>query len=430
MLALILVGARSDGPASDWRLLFTGELRGYLEPCGCTAPQVGGLARQATFIRKYLSDPRAVPVSNGDLVSDLEPQSLLKTEIIAEYFKSLKYGAVNLGEQDYALGVDTLKLMTINYGTPFISGNVRDENGERPFPASVERTDVGGGKLLIIGAISPLFEDAIKSSCPGFQVLPVEDLLQEMKSAAKGKAAVLLFHGGKEGAIEAAKAAPWLKAIVYAHASDKWQEPIKIGTVMLVAAGERGKEVGELKIAQDGITANHVELGPTFADDEKTASIRDYYSLRLREGDYLKTHPKIKEPASATYVGSNECASCHQKEQDIWKASPHSHAYATLTKVKMDYNPECVGCHSVGFAYKSGFSTPVATPHLRDVGCENCHGPGSEHVAYYKAKKDGGATPMQYPSMKANGEKACIGCHNPENSPNFMYDKYWPKIKH
>ena len=32
--------------------------------------------------------------------------------------------------------------------------------------------------------------------------------------------------------------------------------------------------------------------------------------------------------------------------------------------------------------------------------------------------------------MPKTDQSACVSCHNPQNSPKFEFDKYWPKIKH
>src|SRR5215212_4947549 len=85
-------------------LLYTGETSGYLEPCGCSKPQVGGLPRRAVFLASLSRDPAPVIVENGDLVADPGRQSQLKAETLAGFYRQAGYAAVNLGESDYRLG--------------------------------------------------------------------------------------------------------------------------------------------------------------------------------------------------------------------------------------------------------------------------------------------------------------------------------------
>jgi len=81
--------------------------------------------------------------------------------------------------------------------------------------------------------------------------------------------------------------------------------------------------------------------------------------------------------------------------------------------------PTCDGCHSVGYDIKT---KQVAE---WNVGCERCHGPGSEHVAH--ASRDNILNPAKMDYVGAND--TCVQCHSqgrPLTSPieGKYYD--WP----
>src|SRR5947207_3391908 len=78
-------------------LLYTGEQRGYLEPCGCTKPQIGGLPRRAALLASLSG---GIVVDNGDMVEDPGRQSQLKAEALAGFYHANRYAAINLGECD------------------------------------------------------------------------------------------------------------------------------------------------------------------------------------------------------------------------------------------------------------------------------------------------------------------------------------------
>ena len=135
-------------------------------------------------------------------------------------------------------------------------------------------------------------------------------------------------------------------------------------------------------------------------------------------------------PDGLKYVGSESCVSetCHPTnhmyEYAIWKRqSPHSQAYATLEKVGSQYDPECIVCHVIGYDYDSGFVSAEKTPQLENVGCEYCHGPGSEH----------NKNPFEN-KMKTITDKIslCLTCHKPEHSGDFAghEEEKLQKIKH
>ncbi|OHB77223.1 MAG: hypothetical protein A2Z25_08230 [Planctomycetes bacterium RBG_16_55_9] len=101
------------------------------------------------------------------------------------------------------------------------------------------------------------------------------------------------------------------------------------------------------------------------------------------------------------------CKACHAYEYEKWSGKTHASALATLERIDSNYDPECVVCHVVGMDYQSGFITQDKTPGLKDVGCENCHGPGSEHV------RTVGTTKLTEP------KSACTDCHTPEHSGEY-----------
>ena len=75
-------------------------------------------------------------------------------------------------------------------------------------------------------------------------------------------------------------------------------------------------------------------------------------------------------------------------------------------------------CHTVGFGFETGYTDQTKTPILSDVGCENCHGVGGNHVK------------NPQPGFGQVTKDNCLTCHAAENSPNFNYDVYFPKIIH
>ena len=127
------------------------------------------------------------------------------------------------------------------------------------------------------------------------------------------------------------------------------------------------------------------------------------------------------------------------------------------------FDGECVVCHTVGFGYKSGYTNEENTKHLRHVGCESCHGPGSGHaglpndktflaamsswktlptdvlpdketIVKLAAVKLGEPAPVQLTAKQQHTATAissmCMKCHDPENDPNFDLYKYMPQIWH
>ena len=144
------------------------------------------------------------------------------------------------------------------------------------------------------------------------------------------------------------------------------------------------------------------------------------YQILVKLGNLLEKYPRVPLPDDLSYVGSKKCASCHEYEYDKWSTKAHADAFATLVEVGSDYDPECVICHVVGMDRASGFITASRTPEMKNVGCENCHGPGSEHVRTW-----GQAATVEPKS-------ACVDCHTPEHSSGYAGHEaeYLQKIVH
>jgi hypothetical protein len=91
-------------------------------------------------------------------------------------------------------------------------------------------------------------------------------------------------------------------------------------------------------------------------------------------------------PAEAkTYVGSDACKDCHEDEYGkFMKYAKKAHSYDHIIRMQKGLTEgefkECLGCHTTGYGQPSGFVSAEATPNLKNLGCETCHGPGSDHL--------------------------------------------------
>ena len=100
----------------------------------------------------------------------------------------------------------------------------------------------------------------------------------------------------------------------------------------------------------------------------------------------------LPPPAHAkTYVGSEACKDCHEEEYGkFMQYAKKAHSYDHIIRMKKGLTEgefqECLGCHTLGYGSPGGFVSVEATPNLKNLGCETCHGPGSDHVASGEAK--------------------------------------------
>src|SRR5690606_88934 len=102
------VGFR-DWPTPAAVLILSGEQHGYLEPCGCSEKQSGGMARRSDLL-KQIAD-KGWPVTGLDLggtVKRSRLQSRLKFSAITDALRMLDYKGVGLGPEELRLRPDFL----------------------------------------------------------------------------------------------------------------------------------------------------------------------------------------------------------------------------------------------------------------------------------------------------------------------------------
>jgi hypothetical protein len=120
--------------------------------------------------------------------------------------------------------------------------------------------------------------------------------------------------------------------------------------------------------------------------------------------------------ANFHYVGETKCKTCHSVQYKSWLETPHAKAWASL-KPEEQKNKECAGCHITGMT--------EADSMLVNVGCESCHGPGSEYKTM-KTMKD--AKLAAAAGLLPITEATCVRCHN-KKSPNYKEFKYAEFLK-
>lgn len=411
------------GAQAGLTVVFSGDLNGYLSPCGCTKPMLGGMDRRGALLGR-LRKPTAralIAVENGDLTPAGGRQDELKAEALADMLGAMRYDAVGVGERDLALGFPFLIALQARSKAPFICANVTDGSGNPVFSSHVVVSRSVGGKpvrVAVAAALSPRVADD-ETLPPGEFIIsdPKPALRQMVRDTSKAQYRILLFHGRRNEAASLGRAVTGFDLIVYAHGPDVPAAPLKAAKSLLVCAGSNGKYVGVAQLRSTGAAARHIPLGESLGSDPAIVRIRRAYLARVTSEDLLGKVVRRPSPDGAAFAGSEACAPCHAEAHRAWRLSSHSRALRTLAKVGQDRDPECVPCHVTGMQVEGGYRHGDAR--LADVGCESCHRPSASHA------KTG-----QTPAPPRSGPDACRTCHVPDHSPDFRFDAYWSRIRH
>jgi hypothetical protein len=442
-------------PAPAGALVISGEQLGYLEPCGCTEGQHGGLLRRYDLIER-LRTQRKWPLALLDLGSLIKDpnaarggpeQTRIKFQTALKALGVLNYDALALGPEDLKIGVDEVLAHLLNMPgekLKVVAANVSAPGFESRLVPSV-RLKVGPIKIGVTAVVDPGMLTALKDpSLDLLTVKPIDDTLPAILAdlVKNSQTQILLVQADPAEARKLAEKYPAFDVVVGTSTTpDPPRDPVMLNDskTLLITVGQRGKYVGVVGLFQDEKQPYRFELvaldtrfnGPA---EPMKAVIEDEFRETLKGQAIVENFPRhnsVSGAPGAAFVGADNCRFCHERSYKKWASTGHAKAYVSLEhdpKPNVIYDAECISCHTTGFEYNSGWKSPARTSYLKGNQCENCHGPGSKHCeqpdnpAYLDA--------MHLTAEQADKNRLCIRCHDEDNSPHFEFTKYYRRISH
>jgi hypothetical protein len=359
-------------------ILYTGNLQGELEPCGCSPKtDFGGIARLSGYIKKHKNELSPyILIDAGNFSGEDTPQGRLKTETLLKAFGIMEYDAAAFLKRETVFPDSFSSSLSEKYKVPAVSAS---------HPVSINKNTVE----LHIGV--------------------------EPDAFSKGKLNILLTDTPVSGLKE-------IKGwdVIISSSGEILEEPLRIHDAIVLTGYPKGKKTGMLTLEIDRsgmVTAfqhKWLILGGDTVEDANVRHVLQDYDARVAQ--LLKEEERTFTETS--YLGVSRCEQCHQPFVKSWEKTKHAGAFSDLQRVGKSFDPECVICHTVGFGEEGGFYSIKTTPGLANVQCEACHGMGRDHLA-----------DMGKP-LKPVTEAVCLKCHTKDRSPDFNYPEYLEKIKH
>ena len=465
-------------PRPAFTIVATGEQRGYFEPCGCTANQLGGMTRRAGLFGKLRSlgwEVRGVDV--GSLSKRTGLQAQIKFETTLEALRKLQYVGLAMGPEELRLdpgfllsqhstaeGAESLAFLGANL--TFFGAK------EIGTPLAKTVLTIGESRIGITSVMSETLRKEVlgPNTAQGDlewtdPTAALRDVMQQFDDEGV-TFRILLSQSTLAESRQLAADFPGFNVIVTAQGFGEGEPvPETIGTVRLVQAGEKGKTAMVIGVyPEDREQPLRFELvtlrGDTFGDDAEMISLMESYQQRLREQQRVSVEEitgLAGHPSGATFVGASKCGECHTQAMEVWQKTDHAQALASLDPAEgrpgaerlhgilRAHDPECLACHVTGWSpedyvrFRSGFlqseyAGDESEKHLQMLlagnQCENCHGPGSRHVELIDAGNTEAAALEVRVTLQQARETLCVRCHDADNSPEFNFDKYWDLVKH
>jgi len=456
-----------DWPKPEFALLISGLQHGYLEPCGCTGieNQKGGLSRRYALIQQLAGEGwPLVMLDVGDQVRRFGRQANIQFNITVDALRTMDYAAVGFGPDDLRLSTNELLGAVTNLSddaglSRFVSANVGLLGMDSAITPRWRIVEVAGHKIGITAVLGDSLRAGLGNNAE-VETKPAADALAEImpELVKASELRVLLAHTSLDEARELAKRFPDFDVVVTATGVDeppRETTPVEGTKALLVDVGHKGMYVATLgyygdadprwryqRVPLDSRFPNTPEMHQLMVAYQGQLQAEGFAGLELRPAP----HPRADHPGDplAVFAGAASCQECHPTAHGIWSKTPHAHATDTLVKLDppRQYDPECVSCHSTGwnaqeyYPYETGFLGLDSTPLLVGNGCENCHGPAAAHVVAEKATGTN-RNAAQRASLRAGlkltsatVEQSCLKCHDEDNSTEFDFKRYWPKVEH
>jgi hypothetical protein len=431
----------------------TTEIKGQIEPCGCTSDPLGDLARIAELLTQARTGGQVLFLDGGSfLYAELAPpdarraQEQLKAELLAAAFQDhLGAAAVGLGPYDLAAGVARV-------APPRQAANLEPQSGVALEPPKL--VTVGGIAVGIFGVVAPELV-ANLGVVAGDPAAAARAAVTELRGRG-ARVVVGLAHMPRQAARELAGAVEGVDFLVVGRDAPEPDQvapgPERAGATWLVQPANRGQVVTRLDVTVRGPGALVDAIGEARAaaegdaiDERRQRLATDLATWRAdptADPDFLSAKEAelarldaerealAREPLRVPVTGSwfvmtqvpiKKALPCHRAIQDAKRAydravgennrkaaagrepappGPGQAGYAGLA--------ECEYCHKAAVDFWRRTPHAAAWETLTDLGkehdleCITCHVTGFE--------EPGGSTLVDSEPLR---DVQCEVCHGP-----------------
>jgi len=289
------------GKAPEVELLYTGDVMGYLETCGCKMNPAGGLARRAWLLdqlrAKYPKTP-FVLLDSGNFSDNPTETGEARTAALLENMVTLGYKTVNVGDRDLTFGYDEFVKRTRDLPIDFVSTNIVKQGTTTPVFKPYSLVDVTGtsGKPVRVGVLgvirySPVWQKAGPAGT-NLATAPLGEMIRSYLLEIRKEADIVVLLAGvsKEDAQDLAKAFPDIDLIVGSYGGIYNAVEENEGPVRIIYVGNQGKRFAESRVDLDAkrrvasmVTYMHF-LNARYPEDPAVKATIDAFKAKVAQG--------------------------------------------------------------------------------------------------------------------------------------------------
>jgi len=414
-LAAAFNSCNQGPPPEPFTLTWNYDTNGYLETCGCSAHQLGGLARRKTVIDGLRDKQPLVAIEGAHFIESEGEFQFFKGETVIHALNMMGYDALQLGIREAQHGQEGLQGLVELAQFPCFSTNLTIDGV--PWDKPYCEIEIANNTLVVLGVSQP---EAINFEVPqGIEFSdPKQAIEKQLKEIGKRADILVLCLEGER---------TWIRDII----------PQYEDRIDLFLAGNRNKTTANVEFNADPpalnnwdhgrfvgvvsvdpkpggyqVTATTLKLDDDVEDNEEVvAYLDDVYRPQLKD----RFFGSMKVDLEQIYLPPLSCEPCHYDQYRAYTASGHSHALDTLFQINQLYNPDCMTCHVVYDAKQDK---------LHAMNCVICHSNITDQHLWDALDETIEILPPEVPVARHDYE-FCAECHNEVQSSNFK--AHWPQ---
>ena len=249
-------------------IMYTGEQRGDMAPCGCADTPRGGLPRTGAYVDAAGSNIRVFGASWLDDGTTLDGQPMadaaVKNRHMIAGLQALNVDVAHVGLTDTI----ALSRMTVAPDLPLVSANIQGP-GVSPYVI----VDQGGLRIGFTGIASP---GHIAISTPGYVRNDPADAGGIISDLAAATDLIVLLNDGATGATKKLIRSGHVDVVIETAKSRAFEVPFKHGGAVWVRSHDQGQRLGELRLR----TAEGRVVAATDRKIDLDASMPDHPAIK------------------------------------------------------------------------------------------------------------------------------------------------------
>lgn len=227
----------------EMSIIYSGNTKGQFVPIVLQESAMGGLARQATVIRRLRAQfPLSLTIDVGNIVTLNSHKE--KAKLADAYFNDLAYDAITVGKGEMDFGLSNIFTKDKKSKTQYLCSNIQGTFG----------TDIITKKVLNAGPYSFYVMSVLGQTMPLRMEdrerlrKPIDDITEALsKSAAKSATLrILIINDSWENVAALARCLSKVDIILCGNVKQKFEGPMKIGNVLIFSPGDLGCAVGRM----------------------------------------------------------------------------------------------------------------------------------------------------------------------------------------